>query len=38
MRKFRGKGSPAIRNAERIELRLERDNWKHVPADIPQLA
>jgi probable phosphoglycerate mutase len=28
MRKFWGKGSPAIGNAERIELRLEDGVWR----------
>jgi broad specificity phosphatase PhoE len=30
MRKFRGKGSPAIGNAERVELEYEAGSWKHL--------
>ena len=31
VRKFWGKGSPVIGNAEGIELRFESDGWKYVP-------
>jgi hypothetical protein len=30
MRKFRGQGSPAIGNAERVELEYEAGSWKHL--------
>jgi broad specificity phosphatase PhoE len=30
MLKFRGKGSPAIGNAERVELEYEAGSWKHL--------
>jgi len=36
MQKFWGQGSTVIANAERIELRLESDRWKYVPANTPQ--
>jgi broad specificity phosphatase PhoE len=38
MGKFWGQGSPAIANAERIELRRESGGWKYVPAKTPQFA
>ena len=34
MRKFWGKGSPAISNAERVELAFDSRIWRHLPAGI----
>ena len=34
MRKFRGKGSPAIANAELVELSLQAGIWRHLPASV----
>ena len=35
MRKFWGKGSPAIANAELVELSVEGSIWRHLPANVP---
>ena len=35
MRKFWGKGSPAIANAELVELSVEGGVWRHLPASVP---
>ena len=34
MRKFRGKGSPAIANAELVWLAAEDGAWRHLPAEV----
>ncbi len=34
MRKFWGKGSPAIENAELVELSLQGGIWRHLPASV----
>ena len=34
MRKFWGKGSPAIANAELVELWFEDGAWRHHPARV----
>ena len=35
MRKFWEKGSPAIANAELVELSVEGSVWRHLPANVP---
>ena len=35
MRKFWGEGSPAIVNAELVELSFDAEVWRHLPANIP---
>ena len=35
MRKFWGKGSPAISNAELVELYVQGGAWRHLPASVP---
>jgi hypothetical protein len=35
MRKFWGTESPAIANAELVELSFDAGVWRHVPADVP---
>ena len=35
MRKFWGKGSPAIGNAELVELSFDDGVWHHLPASVP---
>ena len=34
MRKFWGKGSPAIANAELVELSVEDGTWRHLPSSV----